>query len=160
MIEHQRKRFRNRFRVYQPNLNMSEFLNLSFAHYHLNVDLSLNVIYSNLEFIRLLKYFWLSIYTILTLLRHTYIYTLALQLLSEFSESNNSCRNSQLTTLGIRQHMEIGKFLREAYKETSLNINDASLLSTSYSRTALSLVSLVSSFDPKWCQTQQELITH
>ena len=57
MIEHQRNGFRNRFRIYQTNLNMSEFLNLSFAHYHLNVDLSLNVIYNNLEFIRLSKYF-------------------------------------------------------------------------------------------------------
>lgn len=86
------------------------------------------------------------------------IHPKALELLSEFSESNMSCRNSQLTTLGIRQHLEIGKFLREAYKETSLNINDAHLLSTSYSRTALSLVSLVSSFDPKWCQSQQNPI--
>ena len=57
MIEHQRNGFRNRFRVYQPNLNMSEFLNLSFGYSHFNVDLSLNVIYSNLKFIRLLKYF-------------------------------------------------------------------------------------------------------
>ena len=86
-------------------------------------------------------------------------YTLALELISEFSESSSSCRNSQLTTLGIRQHLEIGKFLREAYKDTPLNMNNASLLSTSYSRTALSLLSLVSSFDPKWCQNQQETIT-
>lgn len=79
------------------------------------------------------------------------------RLLIPFLTSGSACKDSQLTVLGILQHMSIGRFLRHTYSNwfTDSQLRSSLTMSTFYSRSALSLISLLSAFDPHWCQDGQ-----
>ena len=67
-----------------------------------------------------------------------------------------NCGSAQLTRRGILQHQQNGVYLRNTYHQLLGNwpeaIREMKLISTDYSRTILSLISLVSAMEPKWCQ--------
>ena len=76
-----------------------------------------------------------------------------IELIEPFATSKMACKAAQLTTRGILQHQEIGKYLGDVYAKyvkAGLEINTK--VSTHYSRTVLSLISFLSAFDSKWCK--------
>ena len=79
-----------------------------------------------------------------------------MDLLTPLIKSKMNCKEAQLTTRGILQHQQNGRFLRDTYKHLLDDwpnaIKQANLISTEYSRTILSLISLLSALDSKWCQ--------
>lgn len=77
---------------------------------------------------------------------------IAIELLKSLTSSLR-CGLSQLTTIGIEQHLRLGKFLRTKYRK--LFSKEALLRSTNYSRSVLSVLSLLSEFGPGWCVDQK-----
>ena len=76
--------------------------------------------------------------------------------LKPLTTSKMNCGSAQLTRRGILQHQQNGIFLRNTYQRLLGDwpeaIKEMNLVSTDYSRTILSLISLVSAMEPKWCQ--------
>ena len=79
-----------------------------------------------------------------------------MDLLTPLIKTKMNCKEAQLTTRGVLQHQQNGRFLRDTYKHLLDDwpnaIKKANLVSTEYSRTILSLISLLSALD-SWCQT-------
>jgi len=80
----------------------------------------------------------------------------AIDLVKSYSTSLY-CRNSQLTTIGIEQHKKIGKFLKSKYRK--LLSKRAILSTTNYSRSLLSVLSMLSEFSSNWCSSQKPYLS-
>ena len=76
--------------------------------------------------------------------------------LKPLTRSKLHCGQAQLTTRGLLQHQQNGIYFRDTYKDLFKDwrgaISTMKMVSTDYSRTILSLVSLLSALDAKWCQ--------
>jgi len=83
--------------------------------------------------------------------------------LKPLTTSKMNCGSAQLTRRGILQHQQNGVYLRNTYQQLLGNwpeaIREMKLISTDYSRTILSLISLVSAMEPKWCQSTEVEVT-
>ena len=62
--------------------------------------------------------------------------------------SSEKCVSAQLTSLGIEQHKLLGRYLRSRYSKFTSSFT---VTSTTYTRTFLSALALLSTFDPSIC---------
>jgi len=83
--------------------------------------------------------------------------------LKPLTRSKLHCGQAQLTTRGLLQHQQNGVYFRNTYKDLFKDwrgaISTMRMVSTDYSRTILSLVSLLSALDAKWCQGNAITVT-
>ena len=77
------------------------------------------------------------------------------ELVKDLRHYATECQPSQLTTFGFEQHRRIGKFLKTKYSH--LLKKSPILKTTKYSRTLLSLLSMLHQLWPSWCSRKTQI---